>query len=96
MEIRLLAVYICLLAVCVSLLANIDVLYHKTGLKSSEILKNVHDSKFVSRSKTSGQVADMWFLKIWLIFCLLGGNFEFLRSLHHVGLFFRKKVAPVR
>ncbi len=48
-----------LLAVCVSLLApkgqapkgqaNIGVLYHKTGLKSSEILKNVRDLKLVYR-----------------------------------------------
>ncbi len=36
-----------LLAVYVSLLANIGVLYHKTCLKSSENRKNVHDSKFV-------------------------------------------------
>ncbi len=35
--------------VTLALKANICVLYHKTGLKSSEILKNVHDSKFVSR-----------------------------------------------
>ena len=33
-----------LLAVYVSLLANIRVLYHKTGLKSSEIRKNLRDS----------------------------------------------------
>ncbi len=39
--------YLRLLAVYVSLLANIGVLYHKTGLKSSENRKNVHDSKFV-------------------------------------------------
>jgi len=26
-------------------------------------------------------------LKIWLIFFLLGGNFEYLRGLQHVGLF---------
>ena len=41
--------YLRLPAACVSLLANMGVLYHKTGLKSSEILKNLHDSKFVLR-----------------------------------------------
>ncbi len=42
-------------AVCVSLLANIGVLYHKTGLKSSENRKNVHDSKFVLRPGAPGK-----------------------------------------
>lgn len=25
--------------------------------------------------------------EIWLIFCLLDGNFKFFRGLHHVGFF---------
>ena len=73
--------------------ANIGILYHKTGLISSRFKKNVRDTALCCGlilnllASRGGVDFRIFSPEIWLIFCLLGVNFEFLRGLHHVGLF---------